>query len=98
MAHAWLVVAAIAFLQVADTVTTVRIIVNGGFERNKVLRMAMERIGVLPALVAFKAVYVVILAALTYQFRSEAWLLPMLYVVAVMYLAVVIGNLMVLRR
>jgi hypothetical protein len=48
----------ILLLQVADIYTTLRVLSQGGRERNKLVKWLMDRIGVLPALLASKAVVI----------------------------------------
>lgn len=51
-------------LQYLDYWTTREIIERGGFEKNKIIAAAMQRLGTLPALILFKLIGVAMFAAL----------------------------------
>jgi len=45
---------ALIFLQLADAVSTVLVLRNGGYEKNPIVAWVMRKIGVIPALLATK--------------------------------------------
>ena len=85
--------AAFLLLQVADYATTHKIIQLGGYERNPLVRMAMDTFGVIPALLLYKALGCV--AGWLVYSTGAMW--AMAGLVAFM-LVVVVNNGMVLRR
>lgn len=79
--------AAIALLQIADAVFTVRILKNGGRELNPVMAWLFGRLGMVPALAATKAAFVVALFFLAPYAPVAAYA-----VIAILYAGIVAWN------
>jgi len=54
----WILLAIIILLQVVDTVTTATLLKQGCYEWNPLQKWLMDRLGVLPSLIATKLVFV----------------------------------------
>lgn len=79
-------------LQILDGVTTYLAVSRGGFERNPLVRWFLQKLGLCGGLIVTK-VLACVFAAVIYL------ALPvLLYLAAVIYLGVVLGNVSVLRR
>jgi len=82
-------------LQVGDVLTTVRALDNGATEANKIVQWVMARIGVIPALIVVKVLAVgAMLAAVILAPELARFVLAAL---DLLYLAVVINNVRVIR-
>ena len=85
--------AAFLLLQVADYATTHRILKLGGYERNPLVRMAMDTLGVIPALLLYKTLGC-IAGWLVYS-TGTLWAMGM---ITVFMLGIVVNNWMVIRK
>ena len=85
--------AAFLLLQVADYATTHKILQLGGYERNPLVRMAMETLGVVPALLLYKTLGCV--AGWLVYSTNTLWAMGM---ITVFMLGIVVNNEMVIRR
>ena len=85
--------AAFFVLQVFDGWTTHEIIRRGGYERNPLVRMAMETLGVIPALMLYKALGC-IAGWLVYS-TGTLWAM---WIIVIFMVGIVVNNEMVIRR
>lgn len=85
--------AAFLLLQVADYATTHKILQLGGYERNPLVRMAMETLGVIPALLLYKVLGCV--AGWLVYSTGTLWAMGM---ITVFMAGIIVNNEMVLRR
>ena len=85
--------AAFLLLQLADFVTTYEILRLGGYERNPLVRMAMETLGVIPALLLYKVLGCV--AGWLVYSTGTLWAMGM---ITVFMAGIIVNNEMVLRR
>ena len=85
--------AAFFVLQVFDGWTTHEIIKLGGYERNPLVRMAMETLGIIPALILYKALGIVA-GVLVYSTGT----LGAMWLIVVFMVGIVVNNEMVIRR
>lgn len=85
--------AAYFLLQLFDGWTTYEILLLGGYERNPLVRMAMETLGIIPALILYKALGIVA-GVLVY---STGYVWP-LGAMTVFMLGICTNNCLVLRR
>lgn len=88
-----LLVMAMIVMQALDGVLTVKILSHGGVERNPVVRWLMDRIGIVPALVATKGGACLVLVLMYWLFRYEMALAVGVAVLAIGYVLVVVNNL-----
>jgi hypothetical protein len=80
----------ILLLQVADIYTTLRVLSQGGREINGLVKWLMDRVGVLPALLASKAV---VIAGLVLLYFGADWIFcPVVGGLAVVYAVVATNN------
>ena len=85
--------AAFFLLQLADGWTTHEILKRGGYERNPLVRMAMETLGVVPALLLYKVLGCV--AGWLVYSTGTLWAMGM---ITVFMAGIIVNNEMVLRR
>lgn len=86
---------ALILLQLADAVSTVLVLREGGYEKNPVVRWAMSKVGMIPALAATK-IPTTALAAWALQAHPIA---PYIFApVIALYVWVVTNNLRIYRR
>ena len=85
--------AAFLLLQLADFVTTYEILRLGGYERNPLVKMAMDTLGVVPALLLYKVLGCA--AGVLVYSTGTLWAMGM---VTVFMLGIVVNNELVLRR
>ena len=85
--------AAFLLLQVADYATTHKILQLGGYERNPLVRMAMETLGVVPALLLYKVLGCV--AGWLVYSTGALWAMGM---ITVFMAGIIVNNELVLRR
>ena len=85
--------AAFLLLQVADYATTHKILQLGGYERNPLIRMTMETLGVVPALLLDKVLGCV--AGWLVYSTGYLWAMGM---ITVFMLGIVVNNEMVIRK
>lgn len=87
----------LAVLNIADVVTTKLLIDGGGYERNKVIAAVMDKLGVVPALLAVKVIMLAaIYAGCKFIPAPADQVLALLAVAAGYYVGVVQGNLFVI--
>lgn len=87
----------VAVLQVADAWTTLRILANGGVERNPVMRWLIQAAGAEAAMI-LKVLFVWAALALGHAADAFDHYPAVVYAVTLLYIAVVVNNLVVLRR
>ncbi len=85
-------------LQVLDIVSTYQVITSGkGTEANKAMKWLMDRIGLIPALVVSKAVFIGILVAACLIYPSMYLTIALFFVVGG-YILLVINNLSIKEK
>lgn len=90
---AWGLFAALALLQALDVLSTVHVLKRGGQELNPVMRKAMDKLGMLPALLITKAAFLGLVAAgIQYAALPMQWQLLFLIGVSVFYVGIVVHN------
>ena len=88
-------IALFALLQVADIGTTVMFLKRNGFERNPLVAKAMDRLGVIPGLVLVKTVLIGPVIYFAMLGAVPEWVI---WAMSMFYVAVVINNIMVIRK
>ena len=85
--------AAFLLLQLADGWTTHQILKRGGYERNPLVRMAMDTLGVVPALMLYKVLGCV--AGWLVYSTGTLWAMAL---ITVFMAGIIVNNELVLRR
>lgn len=78
-------------LQVVDVASTLYVFKLGGYERNKVMKKAMDAIGVLPALL----LKIAVVGYVGYELQSQQ---VAMLVLDVFYMVIAINNILVIKR
>jgi hypothetical protein len=84
--------AAFLILQMFDILTTMDVLLSGGREMNGALSWLMDRIGMVPALLAVKLAVALIMLAAIVAYPRSAYLAGVIAVVDAIYVAVVAHN------
>lgn len=85
---------ALGLLQLADIVTTLKLLGKGGRELNPFLRWLFEQIGTVPALIAVKSVFM----AAVYMARDIPQVEWLMWLLIAFYLLIFWNNMKVIRN
>ncbi len=86
--------ASLVVLQILDVLTTIKVLELGGYEANPIMKKAMDKLGVMQAIIGIKCAYsLALFGAFIYLNIFWFWV-----IMNVFYFAIIVNNFIVIKR